>query len=175
MKEPIFLLGMRGAGKTSLGQEAARQLRVPFTDLDQSIEAKLGESTISFIEREGEAKFRELETEALQKYLVPDFGTAFVALGGGIVESALSRELIARIKGSKIYLQADAEILWARLKITPERLRVGDLADLNKFSALLGARKPHFEALADIVIPNNSDTLAGVKALVQEARQIWDL
>jgi len=77
----IYLMGFMGAGKTTVGKALADRLRWPFLDLDREIESAAGESVRAIFERRGEAAFRALEREALQRSLAQD--PLVVASGGG--------------------------------------------------------------------------------------------
>jgi shikimate kinase len=79
--KPVFLIGYMGCGKTTLGEVLARQMGVPFIDLDEYIEHQQGMTIVEIFASDGEARFRELETAALRD--VAAAGGAIVACGGG--------------------------------------------------------------------------------------------
>lgn len=88
----LALVGMPGAGKSTVGALAAARLGMPFVDLDQEIERAAGMPIPRIFETEGEAGFRRRETEALRRVALA--GGQVIAAGGGIVKSAENRELL---------------------------------------------------------------------------------
>ncbi|MEM9022738.1 MAG: shikimate kinase, partial [Bacteroidota bacterium] len=77
----VFLLGFMGSGKTTVGRKLARELSLPFTDLDAAIEVREGRTVTEIFEQSGEAAFRESEARALAKVL--ESNGQVLALGGG--------------------------------------------------------------------------------------------
>ena len=125
----IFLTGMTGSGKTVVGAELAAQLGVPFVDLDAEIASAAGRNISRIFEEDGEAYFRELESEALRRVLSKTRG-AVIALGAGALE--VEDNLNAtKISGTLVYLKADLDTLVARL------------ADGSNRPLLAGAASPH--------------------------------
>ncbi len=119
---PIFLLGMMGAGKTSVGRLLAQRRGASFVDLDERVEL-LFAATIAELFEHGEDYFRACERAALRSLLrEPGFAGAsvVVATGGGIVLDPSNLDDIAAV-GSSVYLELGPEALAARLS-TPEQL-----------------------------------------------------
>lgn len=78
---PVYLIGLPGSGKTSLGRQLAELLRLPFFDLDAEIETETGRKIPDLFEAGGESLFREAERKCLQRFLKP--GDFILATGGG--------------------------------------------------------------------------------------------
>ena len=78
----IFLIGMMGSGKTTLGRQLAARLQYPFVDLDTYLEERAGRTIAQLFEQEGQERFRELEREALEA-VVQEYGQAVISTGGG--------------------------------------------------------------------------------------------
>ncbi|RDV10396.1 shikimate kinase [Pontibacter diazotrophicus] len=78
----IFLIGMMGSGKTTLGRQLAERLGYAFVDLDEYLEKRVGRSIAEVFEQEGQERFRELEREALEA-VVLDYDDAVISTGGG--------------------------------------------------------------------------------------------
>ncbi|GAA4434961.1 shikimate kinase [Pontibacter saemangeumensis] len=78
----IFLIGMMGSGKTTLGRQLASRLQYAFVDLDAYLEEREGRSIAQLFEQEGQERFRELEREALEA-VVQEYGQAVISTGGG--------------------------------------------------------------------------------------------
>lgn len=114
----IALLGLRGAGKTTVGRRLARRLRVPFVELDRRVETRAGLALDEIFRLHGEAYYRRLEHDALRD-LVADAQPMVVAVGGGLVTSPETYALLRR-EATTIWLKARPEDYWARV------LRQGD-------------------------------------------------
>lgn len=153
LKRTVVLVGMMGAGKTAVGTALARLLDVPFLDSDEEITRAAQRTIAEIFERDGEAFFRARETEVLQRLLS---GTpAILSTGGGAYLAERNRALITE-KGVAVWLKADLELLWMRVrhKTTRPLLRTTDpKATLRQ---LLEMRAPVY-ALADVVVEAVSD------------------
>ncbi|KAI9804162.1 MAG: hypothetical protein M1825_001564 [Sarcosagium campestre] len=106
--KPIFIIGMRGVGKTTMGKWAAEALGWPFTDLDDELEKQKGRTIPQLISERGWDDFRKHEVSILRQAMTPGSSPAVVACGGGIVETTEGRKLLsdyARNQGIVIWLQ----------------------------------------------------------------------
>ncbi len=143
---------MMGAGKTTLGGLLAERLGAPYASLDGMIAAAAGKDIPRIFAEDGEDEFRRQETAALAEILAAD-AAGVIDTGGGIVDRPANRELLAASSARRIYLQAPAEILAARIG-TPEgrpMLVEGDL--VPQLAKLLERRDAHYRAAATIVFP----------------------
>lgn len=109
----LFLVGFMASGKTTVGRTLAEQLGVPFIDLDEEIVVAAGCSIAQMMAREGEAAFRQLETECLRKAATR--ATAVIALGGGAFTQASNRALILEA-GMSVWLDAPFGLCWERIQ-----------------------------------------------------------
>jgi shikimate kinase len=107
----ILLCGLMGAGKSSVGRALAERLGWRFVDTDALVEARAGSSVAQLFEREGEAGFRTREREVLRSLSASG---CVIALGGGSVEAAENREILAA-KGRLVWLDARPETLVERI------------------------------------------------------------
>jgi len=114
----IALIGLRGAGKTTVGKRLARKLHVPFVELDRRIEARAGLSLSELFSLHGEEYYRRLEHDVLVDLLAAG-GPMVLAAGGGIVTSRESYDLLRR-QAATIWLKAAPDDHWNRV------LRQGD-------------------------------------------------
>lgn len=145
----LFLVGMPGSGKTTLGRQLSRRREVPFVDADQVIEARLGCSIREYFEHCGEEAFRDTEQQVLDELTASCEGV--LSTGGGAVLRAANRQHL-RARGQVIYLNASAEDLYRRLRYDTVRplLQVED--PLARLRSLLAARDPLYREAAHFVI-----------------------
>jgi len=136
--KPIFLIGMMGSGKSSLAVALATALNIPVYDTDLEIEKLTGYSVSELFSEFGEAYFREQEKALIER--LPEQATV-IACGGGL---PCYGELMATLleRGSVIYLSAQTEVLYERLKGSKDRPL---LQDLKSFNLLLEERKGVYE------------------------------
>lgn len=145
----IVLVGLMGAGKTSIGRRLATRLGVPFVDADAEIEAAAGESIADIFARHGEQSFRDGERRVIARLL--ERPAHVLATGGGAFMDAETRERIITV-GTSVWLRATIETLVRRLeKNRTQRplLAQGDLRE--RVQQLMDERYPTY-AQADIVI-----------------------
>jgi shikimate kinase len=145
----IFLVGMPGAGKTTVGRHLARRLQRVFIDADHEIEARTGVRIPLIFDIEGEQGFRDRESKVIAE--LARQSNLIVATGGGAV---LRPENRAALKegGMVIYLHAAPRLLFERTRLDPNRplLQVAD--PLQKLEELFAQRDPLYREVADIVI-----------------------
>jgi 3-dehydroquinate synthase len=141
----IFLYGPPGTGKSTIGKMLARNLKLPFIDLDRVIETDAGMSIPQIMEQQGESTFRDLESIAL-KNLASENGSV-IALGGGALLRDENRTF-TESRGRVILLMSDVETLFQRINENPSKrpLLTGDLR--TKLTALLEKRGEHYSSFA---------------------------
>ena len=149
--KPIFLIGMMGSGKSSLGLLLAQQFDLPFLDIDALIEQREGRSISQIFSEQGEFHFRQLEQQELNG--LPDV-PQIVACGGCLpcFEDNLLR---LKQKGLVIYLEAAPKVLYARILDKEDRPL---LNDLPAFEQLFLAREACYRS-ADFIINANLEPL----------------
>ena len=151
----IFLYGPPGTGKSTIGKILARNLDLPFVDLDSAIESNAGLSISQIVEQQGESAFRDLESAAL-KNAVDRITSQVIALGGGALLRDKNRAL-AETHGNVIMLTAEPSTLLERLKNDSDKrpLLAGDLEE--KLTSLLVQREEHYSSFA-IQLPVDEKT-----------------
>ena len=144
----LVLIGMMGAGKSSVGRKLATRLAMPFVDADTEIETAAGMTIPEIFEVRGEADFRSGEARVIARLL--DGGPQVLATGGGAYMNAETRRLISQ-KSVSVWLKAEFDILMRRIKRRSDRplLRTADPEATLKM--LIEERYPVY-ALADITI-----------------------
>ena len=143
----IVLVGMMGAGKSSIGRRLASRLGIPFIDADTEIESAAGMTIPEIFEKHGEPYFRAGEARVIARLL--DNGPQVLATGGGAVMDPQTRALIGQ-KGISIWLKADIDVLLKRTK------RRNDRPLVEKIKDLLPVREPIY-AQADIIIQSRDE------------------
>lgn len=148
----IVLVGLMGAGKTSVGKRLAALLDVPFHDSDQEIEAAAGLEVREIFERFGEPYFRDGEARVIRRLLSGPPGV--LATGGGAFMSAELRGDIARTAIS-VWLNADLDTLWQRVKDKPTRPLLQQPEPKKVLGKLLRDRGPVY-AQASVVVQSEA-------------------
>lgn len=145
---PIVLVGLMGAGKSSVGRRLATQLGLPFKDADTEIEAASNLSVSEFFEKHGEASFREGERKVIARLL--EEPRHVLATGGGAFMDPKTRALIAQ-KGCSIWLRAELDVIYKRCMKRNNRplLKTGNPKAILK--DLMDTRYPVY-AEADITV-----------------------
>lgn len=150
----IVLIGLMGAGKTTIGQLLAKRTQIKLIDLDQKIVADAQQTIPEIFNTKGEAGFRQLETKALQTCLQQDI---VLATGGGIVTQATNRQLLKQSSLPVIYLQAEPELLYQRVHRDVNR-PIAHQLDLAGFQALAAQRMPLYQEISDLMISTTAVT-----------------
>jgi len=136
----IALVGLRGAGKSSVGRRLAARLRVPFYELDALVERQAGLSIGPIFELHGEAYFRRLERETLLRFLAQT-RTGVLATGGGIVTDPETLSVLLQ-RCTTIWLRAKPEEHWQRVVHQGDRRPMRDNPDaMIELRALLDRRE----------------------------------
>lgn len=143
----VVLVGMMGAGKSSVGRRLSARLGIPFADADTEIESAAGMTIPEIFAKHGEPYFRAGEARVIARLL--DSGPQVLATGGGAVMDPHTRELI-RAKGISIWLKADLDVLLKRTKRRNDRPLAGNIMNL------LPLREP-FYAQSDIVVQSRDE------------------
>jgi shikimate kinase len=143
----LVLVGMMGAGKSSIGRRLAGRLGIPFIDADTEIESAAGMTISEIFGKHGEPYFRAGEARVIARLL--DKGPQVMATGGGAVMDQNTRDLI-QIKGISVWLKADVDVLIKRTK------RRNDRPLVEKIKDLLPLREPLY-ALSDIVVQSRDE------------------
>ena len=148
----LALVGMPGSGKSTVGRQLARKLGVGFVDCDQVIEMRIACPIKDYFASQGEAAFRDIETQVIDDMTRTACGV--LATGGGAVLREANR-LLLRERTHVIYLRVQPEEIYRRLRHDQQRplLQVDD--PKLKIKQLFEERDPHYQAAAHFVIETN--------------------
>ena len=144
----VVLVGMMGAGKSTIGRRLAARLGLPFLDADIEIEAAAGMSIPDIFEIHGEPHFRDGEARVIARLL--DSGPAVIATGGGAFMREETRNRV-RDKAVSIWLQADVDVIMKRVKRRADRPLLQTEDPTATVTRLLEAREPLYRT-ADLTI-----------------------
>ena len=158
----VYLVGMPGSGKSTVGAELAGRFGVPFVDLDVEIARREGRSVTEIFEAEGEAGFRALEATELLDASTHD--PAVIACGGGVVLEPANR-ITLRNTGTCVFLDVPLDVLAARVQPDADRPLIRAAGDLER---ILEEREPLYREFAAHVVDGTGDPGEVAAAIVEE-------
>lgn len=161
----IVMVGLMGAGKSSIGRRLAARLEMPFVDADTEIEAAAGCTIAEFFERHGEAAFRDGERRVIARLLEGD--PKVLATGGGAFMDAETRSAIAA-SGISVWLRADLDTLVRRTARRTSRPLLNNADPARTLEDLMETRYPVY-AQADITVESDDGPPDETVARVIEA------
>jgi shikimate kinase len=162
----IFLVGMMGAGKTSVGKLLARHLGKTFHDSDHVIETRTGVKISVIFELEGESGFRAREAAVISE--LTTLKDIVLATGGGVVLDPRNRELL-KARGTVVYLRASVNELWNRTRHDRNRPLLRTAADPHaRLCELHAQRDPLYRQVADITVETGSQSLRTLVAKLEQ-------
>lgn len=162
----IFLVGLMGAGKSTIGKQLAKVLHKEFVDSDREIEAQTGATIPLIFELEGEEGFRRRECEMIDR-LTRQADTV-LATGGGAVLNEENRKVL-RERGLVVYLHATVDQLLERTRMDRNRPLLQTEDPRARLEELLEARDPLYRDVADITVDTGKSSIRDVvQQLVQQ-------
>lgn len=164
----IVLIGLMGAGKTTLGRRLARRIGWALVDTDDEIERRCGASIPLIFEHEGEEGFRQRESRVLGEVLAA--GNQVVTTGGGAPIRPENQALIREGGHFVIYLEAEPRHLWARLRHDRSRPLLARSANPRRtLEELYAVRDPIYRGLAHAIIPSTPGSVGLVLSRMVQA------
>lgn len=173
MQENIILVGLMGAGKSTIGRQLARRFGLEFHDSDKVIEERTGVSIPTIFEFEGEDGFRDREEQVIHD--LSGLHGIVLATGGGSVLRPANRERL-RAAGKVVYLRASAEHLYSRIRHDQNRPLMKTDNPLQTLRNLLKVREPLYMETADMVVMTGKQKVGHiVNSISQKLNQLQDL
>jgi shikimate kinase len=163
----IYLVGLMGSGKTTVGKLVSKKLHKSFIDSDEVIQEKAGVMVPLIFEYEGEEGFRKREAKALEELVAKK--NIILATGGGIILEKNNQKLLVE-NGLVIYLKADYDLLASRLKNDRTRPLLQGVDIKERLKNLLKVRDPIYKTIADYVIDTKNKRASDI---VNEIEKIF--
>jgi shikimate kinase len=169
----LFLVGMMGAGKSTIGRLLARRMKRPYIDSDQEIEQRCGVSVPVIFDIEGEPGFRAREAQIIAE-LAEREGIVLATGGGAVLDAESRRRLAAR--GTVVYLHALPADLHERVRHDKNRPLLATADPLAKLELLYAERDPLYREIADIVVDTGRQSAPTlVRHLQGRLEEAWKL
>ena len=149
MRSSLFLVGPMGAGKTTVGRQLAGLRGMEFVDVDHAVEERTGVDIPFIFEKEGEAGFRQRESQLIDE-LTQRPGIV-LATGGGAVMASENRDHLGA-RGFVIYLCASVEAQWRRVRRSTHRPLLSHPNPKGRLRELMEQRDPLYREIADLVV-----------------------
>jgi shikimate kinase len=169
-RRAIVLVGLMGAGKTTVGRRLAEKLDVPFVDADHEIELAAGKTVAEIFSDHGEPYFREGERKVIARLL--ENGAQILATGGGAFMNPETRGNI-RAQGVSVWLKADLALLMKRVKKRSDRPLLRNDDPEGVMRKLMDARYPVYGE-ADITVESRDAAHSSMVAEVVKALSTWN-
>lgn len=164
----VVLVGMMGAGKTTVGREYAKRHQMRFVDCDHEIEARTGVKIPTIFEIEGETGFRRRESQLLDE-LTHETGLVLATGGGVVLDPANRAVLMAR--GIVVYLNVPTQVLWERTRNDRNRPLLQVSNPRERIESLYRERDPLYREVADIIVDGGRGNPGGMVRQVEKAIQ----
>jgi shikimate kinase len=159
LSRSVFLVGPMGSGKTAVGRRLAVALSLPFVDTDAEIEARTGVDIPLIFEKEGEARFRERETEVIDE--LTRTGPCVLATGGGAILAPANRERL-RERGIVVYLRTSVAMQASRVRSGRNRPLLAGVDPATRLAQLMQTRAPLYESCAHLVVDTDNRRVRSV-------------
>ena len=173
LNENVYLVGLMGAGKTTIGRSLAKRLHLDFIDSDREIEARTGVTIPTIFEIEGEEGFRKREAQMIAD--LARVSGRVIATGGGAVLRQENRAIMMA-SGFVVYLNVPPQTLWERTRHDRNRplLQVED--PLGRLSELHAQRDAHYREVAGLIVDSSRiNAQAVLQLLIKEVSERWKL
>ncbi len=161
----VFLIGLMGSGKTTIGQLLAKRLGLPFVDSDHVLEQRTGVSVATIFEIEGEASFRAREAAIIDE--LTQYDGIVLGTGGGAILDPASRAVLSA-RGTVFYLHSSAETSYERVRRNRDRPLLMVTDPLARLRQLYETRHPLYVSTARFIVESYRDRPSAVIAEIIE-------
>ncbi len=165
----IFLVGMMGAGKTTVGKLLAKHLGKTFIDCDEELQHRTGVTVAHIFDVEGEPGFRKREAALIQELV--QLNDVVLATGGGAVLDASNRACLAA-NGVVVYLKGSAQDLWQRTRHDRSRPLLQTADPLARLKELYQQRDPLYTEVADLTLLSGKQSAHHLVARLEHELQL---
>jgi len=165
MSKNIILVGLMGAGKSTIGRSLAKKLKKEFYDSDRVIEERTGVDIATIFEIEGEQGFRTREAQVIEELC--QLKNIVLATGGGSVLLEVNRKNMKT--ADVVYLSTTAELLYSRIRHDKSRPLMQTSNPLDTLKQLLNDREPFYKEVSNCVITTGRQKAALIVKRVEEA------
>jgi shikimate kinase/3-dehydroquinate synthase len=155
----IFLVGLMGSGKTTIGRVLAKKLNKRFIDSDHEIEARTGVSIPVIFEIEGEQSFRQREADVIRDLTAQQ--DIVLATGGGAILNPESRRYL-KSRGTVIYLRASTQSILQRTSHDKNRPLLQTADPRKRLENLARQREPYYQEVADLIVETGRPNIHGI-------------
>jgi shikimate kinase len=162
----IFFVGLMGAGKTTIGKLLAKHLGKVFYDTDHEIEKRTGVKISTIFELEGEAGFRKRETAIIQE--LSQLSHIVMATGGGAILAQENRQVL-KANGRVIYLRANVNELWHRMRNDKHRPLLQNVDIRAKLEQLYAERNPLYTETAELIFDTGNQPVANILNQIEKS------
>ena len=166
MSDNIILVGLMGAGKSTIGRHLAKLTDKEFYDSDRVIEERTGVDISTIFEIEGEQGFRDREEQIIKELC--ELNNIVLATGGGSILRKSHRQHMKEC-GHVVYLRTSAELLFSRIRYDKTRPLMQTKSPMNTLKKLLDDREPYYMDVADSVIMTGKQKVGIIVKRVDEA------
>ena len=166
MSNNIILVGLMGAGKSTIGRSLAKKLNKEFFDSDRVIEERTGVDIATIFEIEGEQGFRDREAQVIEELCQME--GIVLATGGGSVLREENRENMKKY-GQVVYLCTTAELLYSRIRYDKSRPLMQTANPLDTLKKLLQNREPFYNEVSNLIITTGKQKAAVIVKRIEAA------
>nr|CAA6829908.1 MAG: Shikimate kinase I (EC [uncultured Thiotrichaceae bacterium] len=173
MQKNIILVGLMGAGKSTIGRQLARRCKKVFYDSDTVIVERTGVSIPTIFDIEGEDGFRDREELVIEE--LSQLSDIVLATGGGSLLRESNRRCLKKSDGQVVYLRASAEQLYSRIKHDKNRPLMQTENPLQTLRDLLKVREGYYLEVADLVVPTGRQRASTIsRHIIQRLKKLQD-